>query len=196
VELGSSASYIALWILVLFQGFVALALLRQLADLRPFAQQVALHKDQLPLGTPGPEFDGRDFGSGRQVSIQDLVQGGVILFLSSGCSACKSLANTIGRGTKGSLPTIIAFCQGAEDACGAFVAPEIPLILERAAETAERYRIAAFPTAVVLDGERKIRGYGHPQNAEDLNKLVASSLGQLVVNQTPEGTTLIPSLSQ
>ena len=83
---------------------------------------------------------------------------------------------------------VIAFCQGQEQPCSEFVTPGIPLILEGAAETAARYHASGFPTAVVVDGQRKIRGYGHPHNADDLKTLVAGSLGERVVSEELQAT--------
>lgn len=181
LRLGSPASYVALWALVVFQGLLILVLLRQLAELRRLAAQGGLpSEDLLPAGSPAPDFAGRDLRSGLHVSSRDLDgRGGVILFLSA-CDVCKKLADNLRQGPTKDLPPIVAFCQGGEGSCAGIVkglAPEVPLLLESAEKTAARYRVNSSPTAVVVDGKRRIRGYGHPENVEDLKRLLARSLG-------------------
>jgi hypothetical protein len=181
MRFGFFASYIAIWILVLFQGLLVLALLRQLAELRRLVEQGGLQgEDRLPTGSPAPEFAGFDVRSGQQVGSHSLRGlGGVILFLSSECTVCKDLAASLRQPAMNGLPPIIAFCQGGEEACARFVKRlglEVYLLLKGAEEIAARYHVSGFPTAVVVDGKGKIRAYGHPENVEDLRRLVARSL--------------------
>jgi hypothetical protein len=78
------------------------------------------------------------------------------------------------------IPPIIAFCQGGEQACARVVkqlGSEIHLLLDDAEKTAMHYRVSGYPTAVVVDKQQKIRGYGHPGNIDDLRRVVARSLG-------------------
>jgi len=181
VDFTFSASYITLWALVVFQGLLILALLRQLGELRRWVAQGHLPgEDRLPAGSSAPEFAGLDFRSGRRVSSLDLDgTGAVILFLSA-CDVCIRLADSLRQTATSDLPPIVAFCQGGEGLCSGIVrglAPGVPLLLENSEETAALYRVFNSPTAIVIDGKRKIRGYGHPENAEDLKKLFVSSLG-------------------
>lgn len=176
------ASYIAIWALVMSQCLLVLALLRQLAELRRLVEQGGLQsEDRLPTGSLAPEFAGFDVRSGRQVGSHSLSGlGGVILFLSPNCTVCKRLADSLRQPAMNGLPPIITFCQGGEQACARFIERlvlEVHLLLEGAEETATRYHVSGFPTAVVIDGKRKIRAYGHPENVDDLKRLVARSLG-------------------
>jgi hypothetical protein len=175
------ASYIAIWVLVLFQGLLVLALLRQLAELRRLLEVGGLQGvDRLPVGSLAPDFAGFDLRSGRQVSGQSLSgTGGVMLFLSPECTVCKGLADSLRPPAVNDLPPTFVFCQGGERACARFVkrlGPGVHLLVGGAEEVATRYRVTGSPTAVVVDGERKVRGYGHPQNVEDLKRLVTGSL--------------------
>jgi len=175
------ASYIVIWLLVVFQGLLVLALLRQLAELRRLVESGSLQdENRLPVGSLAPEFAGSDVRSGERVSIQSLGgRGGVILFLSAECSVCKDLADSLQQPAINELPPIIAFCQGGEQTCARIakrMGSEVRLIFEGAAETAERYHAFGLPTAIVVDGERKIRGHGHPQEVEDIRRLLSRSL--------------------
>lgn len=181
VNFSFSASYIAIWILVLFQGLLILALLRQLAELRSLMERGAFRgEDHLPVGSPAPKFAGRDLRTGQQVGSLSLSgSGGIILFVSPKCSVCKGLAYKLRQGVTNHLPPIVVFCNGGEQGCAYFVkrlASEIHLLTEGAEQTAARYHVSGFPTAIVVDGKQKIRGYGHPENLEDLEQLVARNV--------------------
>jgi hypothetical protein len=181
MDFGFSASYVAIWIVVLFQGLLIVALLRQLAELRRLVEAGGLQgEDRLPVGSPAPRFAGFDVRSGQPVSSHTFSgSGGLVLFLSADCTVCRGLADRLRPPAMNGLPPIIAFCQGGEHSCAGFVKKlslDVHLLLEGAEETAARYRVSGFPTAVVVDANQKIRGYGHPRNVEDLRQLLARSL--------------------
>jgi hypothetical protein len=189
-----SASYIALWAVVLFQGLLVLALLQQLANLRRVVAQGGLAEDRLPDGSQAPEFANVDKRLGRQLGVRTLDgSGGIILFLSSECSVCKGLVDRIGRFAPDDLPPIITFCQGREQGCARFgerLGTRIRLILDGAEKTGARYRISRFPTAVVVDGGRKIRGYGYPRDIREVKNLWARSRGE-ASNGRVSGSSLV-----
>ena len=190
------ATYLAVWILVLLQGLLILALLRQLAELR---RQVELRgmpsDDRLPIDSLAPEFTGADIGSGRQVGSHSLsAHGGVILFLSPECGLCKELASGLQQPAINGLPPIIALCQGGAQPCAYFVeilSGKVHLILDEVEKVAARYHVSGFPTAVIVDNQQKIRGYGHPEKVEDLRRLVESGLG---LNSADANVELRPQL--
>src|SRR5262245_48947149 len=98
------ASYIAVWILVLFQGFMTLALLRYLQELRDLIKQTGggteedfQEDDFLPTGSRAPEFAGFDARSRKPLGIHNLNGGGALLFLSSECRLCRGLAESLGQ---------------------------------------------------------------------------------------------------
>ncbi len=89
---------------------------------------------------------------------------------------CKGLADSLRQPKAEGLPPIIAFCQGQLNDCSDFAArlgKEVPLLFAGAEKVAALYRVSGFPTAVVVDSEQKIRGYGHPADVEDLSRLAA-----------------------
>lgn len=173
------ATYIALWILVVFQGLLILALLKQLTTIRRLAERASPLGDKLPLGSSAPEFMGTDLQFAGWNDADSL--GVVILFLTAGCPACQELLNSIGQHGDNVVPHIVAVCQGG-DACSKRVAnlsSAIQLAACNGEETARQYRISRFPTAVVVDRERKIRGYGHPTNVTDLVRMFYDSIGDI-----------------
>src|SRR5918996_1614498 len=66
-----SATYAALWVIVLFQAVLVLALLRQLVELRRVVDHVDLPATgPLPVGDAAPQFESLDSRTGRAMSLQ------------------------------------------------------------------------------------------------------------------------------
>lgn len=173
-----SATYSALWALVVFQGVVILALLRKLSEVSKLVEKGGLPgENRLAIGARAPSFAGYDQHSGKRVDIRIFSrQGGMILFLAGDCSMCRGLAGSLSPSAAADLGTMIAFCVGRELGCMRFVkrlSPSIPLLLDAADETVSRFRVSAFPTVVLVDKDQRIRGYGHPTNLADLVRLRA-----------------------
>jgi hypothetical protein len=182
-------SYIAVWGLALFQGFLALALLRRLEELRALmkqawgeeAEEEFREGDFLPTGSRAPEFAGFDARSGKPIGIHNLDRGGALLFLSSECRLCRGLAESLRQHPLNGLPPIIAVCRGGNEAAMIFgkrLSENIPLMSEGAEETAKLYHVSSYPTSVVIGPTRIVRGYGHPNDVESLRSLLDRSLNE------------------
>jgi hypothetical protein len=77
-----------------------------------------------------------------------------------------------------SLPPIVGICTGDPKGAvriGNRLAQQIPLLLDGAEDAASAYKVSGYPTAVVLDGKRRIRAYRGISTADDLKRLVAST---------------------
>lgn len=170
-----------MWLLVLFQGLLIIALLRELAELRQLVKRGASRADELAVGSVAPQFASTDRRTGRKVDIYSLnEQGGVILFLSPNCSVCRRLVGKLQQSVIQTLPPIFVWCEARDEACAGYarqLPSEIHFLVDGAEATAARYHVSGFPTAVVVDRKRIVRGYAHPENVEDLERLVLSSLG-------------------
>lgn len=171
-------SYIAIWIVVVFQGLIVLALLRELTELRQKLEALGFQQDaRLPIGSFAPDFTTVDVRSKKTVGLHNLKEtGGAILFLTPHCGTCKDLANSMRAPALDGLPPIIVFCQGGDSTCARVfetLDPKAYSVHQHAEEIASRYHITGSPTVVLVDGEQKIRGYGHPEHFADLKKLLA-----------------------
>ena len=182
-------SYIAVWVLVLFQGFLTLALLRRLEELRDLIKQSRggeleesfQEDDPLPVGSKAPEFAGLDARSGKPIGIHNLDGGGVLLFLSSECRLCRGLAESLGQYPLNGLPPIIAVCRGEKDAATFFgkrLSEDISIMSEGAEETAKLYHVSGYPASVVIGPGRTVRAYGQPNDVESLRDLLERSLSK------------------
>ena len=196
MDFGFYSSYIALWIWAIFQGLLTLAIFRQVLELEKRAQNSGVMADGKSLvGTRAPKFSGTDFRSGRPLNVDIFNgQGGVILFLAARCSVCRNLSKSLQDGVLESLPPIVGICTGDTNGVARLerrLTSQIPLLVDGAADAASVYKVSSYPTAVVLDSERRIRAHSGISSSEDLKRLVASIAagpnGEGVIAITPSG---------
>lgn len=190
------SSYVALWIWAIFQGLLTLATFRQVLELEKRSRNwKGMPGGESLVGARAPEFSGDDLRSGRPINVNIFEgQGGVILFLAAYCSACRRLAKSLQGVSLGSLPPIVASCTGDEKETlklGKRLGPQIPLLLDGAGDTAYLYRVSSYPTAVILDGECRIRAHSGISSAEDVQQLLARS----AAGDTKDGELAIASVS-
>lgn len=190
------SSYVALWIWAIFQGLLTLAIFRQVLELeKRSGNWKGMPGGESLVGARAPEFSGDDLHSGRPINVNIFEgQGGVILFLAAYCPACRSLAKSLQGVSLGSLPPILASCTGDKQETlklGKRLGPQIPLLLDEVGDTASLYLVSSYPTAVVLDGECRIRVHSGISNAEDLQRLLARS----IAGDTKDGELAIASVS-
>jgi hypothetical protein len=168
-----SLSYIALWALVVFQGLLALALVRQVSELRERIKGGELPEEEpLPEGSKAPAFISKDLRSGEIYTIKSLQdRGGLLLFFSSDCHICKTLATALQQVSPDRMPLTLAFGLGREQAFARFAQrlPDwVPLLLQDAWEITRQYRVSSTPTAVLVDAKLQILGYSHPGELAEL----------------------------
>jgi hypothetical protein len=168
---------------VIFQGFLILGLLRQVSNLEQLVSSGRFREANggaLPVGSVAPQFLGLDESSHQQLSSSSLRgRGGVILFLSSQCQVCNNLVESLDSTRVEEIPSLIILCTGKRDSSALFLKPlkgRVPCLLENVDEVVDLYHISAFPTAVVVDGDLKIRQYGHPHDLDTLRALANTEL--------------------
>lgn len=181
-----ASSYLALWVLAIFQGLLALAVLRQVMELEK--RSAKMTSGESLIGTQAPAFSGIDTRSGRTVDLSVLDQGGVILFMAGSCSVCRQLAKDIQGEMPGTLPPMLAVCIGNQQQSAKIGKrlERIPLLLQGAEEVTSLYRVNSYPSAAVLDRERMILGYTAITTVEELRNLVARSHGSFMVEDELE----------
>ncbi|SRR5712692_4845756 len=178
MSFGFYSSYVALWIFVIFQGLLTLAIFRQVLELekRSGKWEGATGGESL-VGAKAPKFSGADFHSGQSLNVNVFNgRGGVILFLNAHCSVCRHVSRSLQAALLENLPPIVAVCTGDKKGAvklGKRLGPQIPLLLDGAEDAASLYKISSYPTAVVLDSEHRIRAHTGISSAEDLPLLVA-----------------------
>jgi len=197
MNFGFYSSYVALWIWVIFQGLLTLAIFRQVLELeKRETHATGMSGGKSLVGARAPKFSGTDFRSGQPLNLNVFNgQGGVILFLAARCSVCRNLSRSLRDGVLESLPPIVAICTGDTKGVaklGKRLAPQIPLLVDEREDATAVYKISGYPTAVVLDAERRIRAHDGISSPEDLKRLVALTTaddtnGEAAIAITPSG---------
>ena len=170
------ASYIALWAVVLFQGFAIFVLLRQLGLMYlGTAQGVA--RDGIAAGERAPDFTvtGLD---GAQLSLAALLGRPLLLvFGSPSCGPCKGLIpdlNVFARERRDELGVLLLSRGTVEDsrsfaeATGA----QVPVAVHPDESLPDRYKTRVTPFAFLIDAEGIVRAKGLANNREHLEMLV------------------------
>lgn len=174
------SSYVLLWGLVLFQLLVILALLRQLVELRHQLEAGgAVDRSRLPIGTPAPHFSKVALNGPRNAATIPPARESVLLFLAASCAVCRGLADSLGRLDPNKSVPMVAVCLGDDSGCTPFaeqLAAVAPLVTDPAGTIAGLYRIRGYPTAVIIDDQGLIRGYGYPRTQRDLELTVEQAL--------------------
>ena len=169
-------SYLVLWSVVLFQGFVIFLLLRQLGVIYlGTAQGVA--RDGLAPGTRAVDF-ALPALDGRTLSLADFRGRSLLLvFGSASCAPCRTLIpdlNAFARERAAELQALF-LCRGSEDEAQRF-ARELDVQVSLAAHPDEKlpdaYKARVTPFAFLIDAEGIVRAKGLANNREHLEMLV------------------------
>jgi peroxiredoxin len=136
----------------------------------------------LPIGSNAPIFEATDHLSDQRVGVQIFRgRGGVILFLTPTCPMCADLVSKLVGAEPNQVAVLLAICRSGRTSCVGFLSQlnrKFRTLVDETGETAKMYDVTAFPTAVVVDSELKIRAYGHPKDLVDITGLVRRTLPQ------------------
>ena len=181
------ASYVALWFLAAFLTLVAIGLLRDVTDLRRSLVEAGFRREApLVIGSRAPKFSAVDARSGGKITSEILDdRASLIVFISPHCSVCRRLAYSFRSLFARDSFFGVAVCNGDENDCRGFLdplGPKASLLVDAQAEISELYGVSSYPVAVVVDAERRVRGYGYPSDARELEEFVANALLELNTN--------------
>jgi hypothetical protein len=179
VQIGFTLSYIALWIVVIFLALVAIEILRRITEIRSSLLEGGYVGEQLPLGSAAAAFASTDLRSGQAIASESLLGSThLLIFLSPACHACRALADALRFGNA-DLPPVVAVCTTDAGKSGVLLErlpAAVPLLADPDRRIQKRYHVAAPPMVVVIDGEWRVRGVGHPNNLRELKLLVNRAL--------------------
>jgi len=168
-------SYIALWILVIFQTLILLELVRRSGSTRVSAEaegSIGEKTDFLEGGAPAPIFEAPDLASGKLFNSRELLgQFALLVFISPGCGTCESVADELVEFSANRSMRLLAVCSGPEAQCAQFVQQHLPAIqalVDRDGEVSNRFRIKRVPTAVQIDADGNVLQYGVPRSVTRL----------------------------
>lgn len=175
------ASYIALWAVVLFQGFVIFVLLRQLGVIYlGTAQGVA--NDGLDIGKAAPDFALRTL-AGEPVSLASFRGNPLLLiFGSPTCAPCRGLIpdlNAFARDRANELRVL--FLSRSDDESARRFADEqhieVPVAAHPDEDLPNMYEARVTPFGFVVGEDGTIRAKGLTNNREHLELLLRTASG-------------------
>jgi peroxiredoxin len=169
-------SYIALWILVVFQTLILLELVRRSGSTRASSEAegpTGEKTDFLEGGSPAPIFEAPDVASGKLFNSRELLgQRALLVFISPGCGTCESVASELVEFSAKSSMRMLALCSGPEAQCAQFVQQHLPAIqalVDRDGGISNQFGIKRVPTAVQIDADGNVLQYGIPRPATRLD---------------------------
>lgn len=176
------ASYVALWAVVLLQGFVIFVLLRQLGVIYlGTAQGVA--RDGLPVGQRAPDFTATDL-EGQAVSLADFRGLPLLLiFGSPNCAPCRQLIpdlNLLARERREEMRALF-LSRGEVEQSRRFASEldvQVPVATHPDDDLPDKYKARVTPFAFLIDGEGVIQAKGLANNREHLEMLLRTGREQ------------------
>ena len=173
------ASYIALWAVVLFQGFAIFLLLRQLGQMYlGTAQGVA--RDGLSAGERAPDFTVADL-EGQPVSRADFLGLPLLLvFGSPHCTPCRTLIpdlNVFAEERREEL-RVLFLSRGDTEEARQLVSEtdlRVPVAVHPDENLPEQYKTRVSPFAFLIDSEGIVQAKGLANNRDHLTMLMDMS---------------------
>ena len=182
---------IALWIVVLLETALLLALLRSLGQLRRLG--ALTNQDHLapPLPTNGglglgetaPDFAAVD-PDGKQIALSDFTgRRRLLAFVSPGCSVCTALIQALNEVIHdGTDLAVLAIGTGDREinrAYGQEQRAQTPILASLSESVSDLYLVRSMPYVFALDEEGVVRGAGIVNRKEHLQGLLVSAFPSL-----------------
>lgn len=178
------ASYVGLWLLTVFLTLIAIGLLREITVLkRSLGEQGFAMEAPLVIGSRAPNFSAVRVGSGRKES-GDILRGraSLVVFISPQCATCLRLVHRLQSVPGVDFFSVVTVCKGNDNDCSGFLDPlgsGAALLLDTDGEVAKLYGVSGYPAVVVVDADRRVRGYGQPGDTRAFEELVERALREL-----------------
>jgi len=193
------ASYVLLYLIVIFQGLLLLGAVRAIHELRqghvaPAEPEEGAQEGERLLNQEAPRFEALDL-AGNLVGTEQLRgRSSLVLFVSPNCSSCMlTLDELHAVQHKVDGGNVLVVC-GARDADCRNLASDhnltVPVVADEDASIGKLFDVTAFPTAVLLNAGTRVVSYGHPMRGEELREMAGDELDlgdDTVAATTPEG---------
>jgi methylamine dehydrogenase accessory protein MauD len=188
------ASYIALWLVVLFLGFLLLGALRALGLLRWRLEQLeATTPNRLGRGGLKPGKKAPDFTlpcvAGGEVSLHDFAGRRVLLvFTLSGCKPCQRIAPELNKLQRGGKVQVLVVNNGALEAARPWAEQAgvcFPVLAQQQFSVSKRYETYATPFAFLIDERGVIVSKGIINNGQHID-FVLTGAGNAAKNGQAE----------
>jgi methylamine dehydrogenase accessory protein MauD len=188
------ASYIALWLVVLFLGFLLLGALRALGLMRWRLEQLeATTPSRTGRGGLKPGKKAPDFTlpcvSGGEVSLHDFAGRRVFLvFTMSGCKPCKRIVPELSKLQRGGSLQVLLVNNGELEATRLWAGEAglcFPVLSQQQFSVSKRYESYATPFAFLIDERGIIASKGIINNGQHID-FVLTGAGNAAKNGQAE----------
>lgn len=187
-------SYIALWLVVLFLGFLLLGALRALGLLRWRLEQLEattptrLGRGGLKPGKKAPDFT-LPCVAGGEVSLHDFAGRRVFLvFTQSGCKPCHRVVPELNKLQRGGDVQVLVVNNGELEATRQWAGEAgvcFPVLVQQQFSISKRYEMYATPFAFLIDERSVITSKGIINNGQHIG-FVMSGAGEAAKNGQTE----------
>jgi hypothetical protein len=182
-----AVSYVALWVFVLLQALIVLALTRAFAEMRGASADRPTLK-----GRRAPQFSAVDL-SGNPVSMEGMVgRAMALLFVSPTCASCRVTLAELRGITSDRSRDLAVVCEGEEAECRGLAADyqlTHPMVADTNGELKRLFGVTGTPMAVRVSADGVIESYGEPAR-EELEQLLTEP--RRAVQESPATRTERP----
>jgi len=189
-----SVSYVALWLTVLFLGFLLLGALRALGLMRWRLEQLeATTPSRMGRGGLKPGKKAPDFTlpcvAGGEVSLHDFAGRRVFLvFTMHGCKPCHRIVPELNKLQRGGKVQVLVINNGEPEATQRWASEAhlcFPVLVQQQFSVSKRYEMYATPSAFLIDERGVIVSKGIINNAQHID-FVLSGAGNAARNGQAE----------
>jgi methylamine dehydrogenase accessory protein MauD len=180
------ASYLALWLVVLFLGFLLLGALRAQGLLRWRLEQLEattpsrIGRGGLKPGKKAPDFTLPSV-SGGEGSLHDFAGRRVLLvFTQSGCQPCHRVVPELNKLQRGGEVQVLVVNNGELEATRQWAGEAgvcFPMLVQQQFSVSKRYEMFATPFAFLIDERGVITSKGVINNGKHIGFLLSGAAG-------------------
>jgi methylamine dehydrogenase accessory protein MauD len=176
------SAILALWVLVLFLGFLLLGTLRALGLLTWRLEQLEattpkrLGRDGLKAGKRAPDFT-LPSAAGNEVALHDFAGRKVLLvFTQSGCSPCQKIVPELNRLGRSGDSQVLVVNNGDLEATRKWsehVGAGFPVLAQTQFSISKKYEVFATPFAFLIDEKGVIASKGIINNRQQIRYVLS-----------------------
>ena len=177
-------SYLGLWALVLFLGFLLVGALRALGLMSWRLEQLEattprrIGRDGLPVGKKAPDFTLPSAAHGEE-SLHDFAGRKLLLvFTQSGCGPCKQIVPELNRLHENSEQQVLVVNNGTPEATrrwAAEVRARFPVLSQESHSLSKLFQVFATPFAFLIDEQGVIRSKGIVSSRQHLGYVLTGA---------------------
>jgi len=170
-------SYVALWILVIFQSLILLGLVRMVYQLQQNGATVGSSDGGMTSGQEAPRFSTVDLSGAPINSTSFAGRLTALLFVSPTCPSCTTTLHEMNALRHKANGNVIVICRAARDDCARLAEAHqlsMPVVADEDDQISRLFGISSVPAAILINANNRIQSYGYPLR-EELEEVFAKA---------------------